>query len=448
MPTPSSPPAGPDPRHSSSPSSSSSSLDAVCDAPLRMAPPGVAQVMQPSTRNPPQLTAGPCSIETLLEWETGILKYQDDRGIAADQLADKVCMYIADKRTSDWVRANRAVIKGLSFPDFYTLLRPRLLGLHWDTNLYTAIASKMQGDLPFEDFSNEVRSANAHLVSSPLHMPDATIIISIQSRLRAELLKKITNNVMLTPLIATPDLWFAAVAELDAAHAALVKSVADANRVARNPYAGSHGGFSGGSGVSNSRSGTPRIPSSLPASRPTSSQSQQNPRPPRTMPPKLTEDECSLLIAHSGCFGCRKFYAGHMAADCPSKNTPLPADTQILNASMAATAKAKYDREQGAKPIPTTNAILIDGSDDYMGSCVLTGFGDDPYVPSPCCDFPICAASTAEPPPPPPRARSLSCAEDVPIVAPLLLWTAYIDVAQLDDILPPVRAEVVSRTTD
>lgn len=33
-------------------------------------------------------------------------------------------------------------------------------------------------------------------------------------------------------------------------------------------------------------------------------------------PPRLTEDECCLLLEHTGCFKCCKFYAGHQAHQC------------------------------------------------------------------------------------------------------------------------------------
>ncbi|KAI0309047.1 hypothetical protein OF83DRAFT_1180075 [Amylostereum chailletii] len=238
-----------------------------------------------------------------------------------------------------------------------------------------------------------------------------------------------TSQGVVQPL--TPDLWFTQVNDLDLARIKLVKSANAAARSARAGTFGSSANISGSHTASSSR------PSSS-QSHPSSSQNQQTTGHPRAMLLKLTEDKCSLLMTHQGCFGCRKFYAGHMASDCPSKSSPPPADTPVITSFMAAAAKAAFDRRQGNPPaIPTTNAILVDGTEDYTYPCVL-----DEYVVPPSPLFPLCTATLstaprppsplpsslcAPEPPSPIRARSPSCMDDSPLVVELLLWHAVVD---------------------
>ncbi|KAJ8457657.1 hypothetical protein ONZ45_g18230 [Pleurotus djamor] len=59
--------------------------------------------------------------------------------------------------------------------------------------------------------------------------------------------------------------------------------------------------------------------------------------------PKITPAERVLLSAHTGCFKCRRFYAGHFKSICPN-DFPDPATYKMLTSAMAETAKNSRSR--------------------------------------------------------------------------------------------------------
>ena len=77
-------------------------------------------------------------------------------------------------------------------------------------------------------------------------------------------------------------------------------------------------------------------------------------------PPKLTKDECQLLMDHAGCYKCPKFYAGHRAHQCLT--TISGKIYKTLNAHDAQCAKALHSSRAATESQPKTVATVSDAN--------------------------------------------------------------------------------------
>jgi hypothetical protein len=163
----------------------------------------------------------------------------------------------------------------------------------------------MSRTMRFWDFAQDVRALNIVLRGTPSHMDDSMLRNQLEAGLEPSLQAECSREGLCA--ITTLKDWIERVKKVDERLASDRKRYRDIFIEESNIRASKRPAL-----------GNSRIPNA-PTSNSTSSAASSSGTKPFVRLPKLTDAEKDLLRAHSGCFKCRRFNAGHgsNSADCP-----------------------------------------------------------------------------------------------------------------------------------
>jgi hypothetical protein len=251
---------------------------------------------------PPQLSNGDISPKAVKDFENHCLNYFINAkglgGIDDNLKVTRILGCFENDLVNDWISVNRERFTTLSFEKFMEEFRARWLPHDWEQSIRSKILSArlFPKKQRFEDWASSLQSLNVSLRGTPSHLDDERIRLQLEAGLDEDLQTAARDAKAHEEKSLHP--WIARIKELDNRRIIQRKRVADAveeaMRANKKPFNPSS-----------------RYANTTDAKNATSSASST-----RDYPPKLTDDERSLLMEHAGCLKCRKFYIGHRAHQC------------------------------------------------------------------------------------------------------------------------------------
>ncbi|TFK79076.1 hypothetical protein K466DRAFT_570455 [Polyporus arcularius HHB13444] len=313
---------------------------------------GKARVLHPILKQPPILTPGEITAESIVDWDNAAQQYF--LHAKTIPVADRISFVAAgfqDRLVQGWWKSNQKSLKSLDWDDFITELRAEFLDDNWDRLIRSELLTmRMQDDDSFLDFVRRFEMKNTLLIGTPLHYDDKGLRNELTARLTDRLqIHAYTDTIL---ILTSYTKWKKRMATEDAVWT--TKRDAEA-RVLASLCAK----------FSKASTSKPAPPSNYP--RPAHSSSSSSTIPPSDKVPTLTEADRLLLKDHRGCFKCRKFYAGHHRVDCPDwPSRPYKPLTQ----ADALAAKKRYDAEKkpGVKVAAVNTPAAPADDDDVDGS--------------------------------------------------------------------------------
>ncbi|TFK79407.1 hypothetical protein K466DRAFT_609598, partial [Polyporus arcularius HHB13444] len=307
-----------------------------------------AAVSHPVLKQPPLLTSGTVTPEAVSEWESACQQYfLHSKGITDANRVSLVAAGFQDRLIQAWWKSNNATLAPLSWDDFVSEFRAQFLDDNWDINLRMSLLRMRQK--PGETFAVFIRRfemQNALLAGTTRHLSDTTLRAEITARLSARL--QLHANSASVTAIPSYNIWKKAMftedkdwSEKRAAEADKLLALHARALKLNNPNS---------SNTNAARAPRPALPP------PASSSSF-----PKI--PTLTEDECTLLRTHRGCYKCRKFYAGHIGTSCtdwPSR----PYQPLTLADALAAQKRFEGSNVKKATKVAALSATVEDVPED------------------------------------------------------------------------------------
>ncbi|RDX49663.1 hypothetical protein OH76DRAFT_1350553, partial [Lentinus brumalis] len=322
-------------------------------------------LITPNSKSAPTFGEGKITPANMNSWEHQCVLFFRERDTAEDKMVQKASFGFANELLQDWYLANQDLIDEMDWKTFVAAMRTRFLPRGWASKIRSdIIAKRMDSSEHFDDFIMHVEKLNARLRNTDARLDDAAFRTIVSANLVEELNHACLDD-DIADIVSFQD-WKAAISNLDAKRHRLLDIVKNSvsARTSGKTSSGSgnvprSSGSGNGSGVSAGSKGSGI--------------------------PKLTDGDRKLLNEHSGCYKCRRFYAGHLANEC--KTWPNPATYQPLSQKLALEAKAAKDNPRTR----ATAAAVTDEVDDNTvaavgltspnarASCIL-GSGSDSEV--------------------------------------------------------------------
>lgn len=322
---------------------------------------------------PPVITAGKLTPDLLFDFENGAYSYFSFKEVKTEKEVSKVAGGLQDGRVQTWYRLNRAAVDAAGFPAFMKSVRENWLDPGWEQEVKLLILSSSQGTKPIADWVMLVESTNALLAGHACALSTNDLRNHIQSHIHADTMTASTTAEL--HLITDYEKYKRALKVVDDARIradellkAAVKQMMT-TAIATNTSLAKR--------ANNARSTA--TTSTVSATSTDNSTSRSSDR-----CPPLSAVERALLAEHSGCFRCRRFYAGHIGPAC-TNGFPDKASYRTLTEADALAAK-KHNAVKKEKTTPT--AALFPAAPAaavavVMSSAVLGNGSDSEYVDTP-----------------------------------------------------------------
>ena len=296
---------------------------------------------------PPQLSNGEISPKAAKDFENHCLNYfvNAKGGIEDNVKVSRILGCFENDLVNDWISVNRERFTTLTFPEFMTEFRARWLPHDWEQSIRSKILSarlypKKQH---FEEWAASIQSMNVSLRGTVSHLDDNRIRLQLEAGLDEDLQTAARDAKAHDELSLYP--WITKIKELDNRRIIQRKRVAEAVEEAmksnKKPF------------TSSSRYANTTASDSTTVTSTGSSLS-------RDYPPKLTDEERHLLMEHSGCLKCRRFFTGHVARQCTI--TISGKGYKTLTAQDALRAKAALRSKSGSSSQSNTIAAITEAS--------------------------------------------------------------------------------------
>ena len=264
--------------------------------------PNAAFVEHPVTKHCPILTTGDVSPKALVDLVDAHNEYFIAKDIDDADKVKKILGGFKDVHIRDWIASDRERLLTLQYSEFMEELRVNYLPADWEDNVRTEILGmKMEKNVKFWDWCQEVRALNIVLRGTESHLNDTALRNQLEAALEPSL-RLYCSHLKLGKVTVLKD-WITAVKEADEKlkddhkrSREIFREEAE-RRAAKRPALSNH-----------SRAGNTEA-------RASSSGNTDSGQVKRC--PKLEPDERRLLIQHNGCFKCRRFDQSHGANNCP-----------------------------------------------------------------------------------------------------------------------------------
>ena len=264
--------------------------------------PNIAFIEHPVTKHCPILTAGDVSPKALVDLVDAHNEYFIAKDIDDDDKVKKILGSFKDVHIWDWISSDHKCLLKLKYSVFMEELRLNYLPADWEDNIHTEILGmKMDKNVKFWDWCQEIRTLNIVLRGTESHLNDATLRNQLEAALEPSL-RLYCSHLKLRKVTVLKD-WITAVKEADEKlnndhkrSREIFKEEAECC-AAKRPALSNH-----------SRAGNTEA-WALSSGNTDSGHTKRC--------PKLEPDEWKLLIQHNGCFKCRCFDQSHGANNCP-----------------------------------------------------------------------------------------------------------------------------------
>jgi hypothetical protein len=312
-------------------------------SPNTVVPTPSAQVVHENPRFPPVLTVGDITPDVMKQWERACRSFFKSKDIEANDQVRRVCYGMKDTRISDWYLVDKERIDALKFDEYMIEMRANWLKMGWEGKVRKKILSSHQGSLSFWDWQVSMQVQNSLLRGTPSHLSETQLRNQLEVNLNDNLAAicddgKVHNE-------ANFRKWLAEVRRFDE------KRQHEKAEWLETIYAS----------LGRDKSGERKpLASSKSYNHPASSASGST----HTSPlPRLTDVERAILIAHKGCFKCRRAYAGHFGNDCPN-GAPNAEDYKPVTEATAAAMRPASKKTTVAAVMPAApSSVLGDGTD-------------------------------------------------------------------------------------
>lgn len=303
---------------------SSSTYD---DCPLvpatKMSPMGAAKCLHAEPKCIPLLTPGVMSPMVMHQWEMACTDFfRANKKILEHEQVAAILPGLKDMRARDWVATHGDHLADLDFPEFIKELQREFLPDGWDDELHAKIRnSRLKSSDSFPTWVNDICHLNIVLRNTEYYFLDIALRLQLDSLLDADLwnrcknrnMKEVVDKVTRDTAGKTDEArlscWIAEVRKLAEEHTndtkQYLEAVEDLQRLPKRQALANPSRNANAVGGYKARGATT---SSTQAASSSSSRK----------PPRLTDNERSLLFKHQGCLKCRRGYQNHRATDCPN----------------------------------------------------------------------------------------------------------------------------------
>ena len=345
----------------------------------------IAYVDHPVTKHCPILTTGDVSPKALVDLVDAHKEYFIAKDIADTDKVKKILGGFKDIHIRDWISSDCDRLLLLSYKDFMDELRSNYLPADWEDNVHTQILTiKMDKNVKFWDWCQEIRALNIILHGMDSHFLEATLHNQLEAALKPSLRLYCVHE-KLGKITVLKD-WVTAVKEADEKLKDDRKCSREIFReesalhAAKCPTLANHSHF-GNSESKSSSSSSPTTSSNIKCC------------------PKLDDLERKLLVLFNGCFKCHRFNQSHGTLDCPNDFPDGKTYKKITVTCDAAGNAPKKDRKshpstKGKAVAAVTNdemSTLSEDDDDFistiMPSAILRNgsFSEGDVSPPLCC---------------------------------------------------------------
>ncbi|KAJ7055504.1 hypothetical protein C8F01DRAFT_1319270 [Mycena amicta] len=299
-------------------------------------------------KEPPILTQGHPSLETLRDYHDAILEFKESNGIADNKVVGKCLPYLRDPTAKEHVAANKDDVKLLKLSDFIELLRKIYHTSAWEVKFTRQLHSMSQSsNETFHRYSNRVRNANAILLERDTHMSDTDLRTHLQSHCIRPLQDLYDENATRLNDIESFNDWINALVELDEKrvkdeerdHKRMMELITKHNVEKRS--SSSTFGDRADNAKRARRNDENRAPSS-------SSSNSTFPYAGRKRVGTLEEDEKALLLDNAGCTKCRRPFVFHTQGDCDN-GWPDPEKYKKITSALIADAASRLSTADRSK---------------------------------------------------------------------------------------------------
>ena len=308
----------------------------------------VAIVEQESNSKPPYMRPGDPTAQTCVDWERACRKYANNKDIPANKVVKRTLDGIEDVRFIDWIELDRPYFEAMTLDEFMTVFRKTHLPAHWQDDTRIALSRMQQDSISFWDFQVAVQTTNALLKGTPYHLDEAKLRERIQSGMDQVLYSQATNAKCNE--IADLREWLAKVKDLDdekrferQQNIKAFEACAAATRAASRAVNTSQNVTSSSVLNGPSRKVNTPVPVSTTFSK-------------ADYPPKLSEEEKTLLLKYDGCLKCRKPFVYHKGSDkVPGCNFPVGTNYKpVTFATITSTMPVNYKVAKVAAIVPVS----------------------------------------------------------------------------------------------
>ncbi|KII87828.1 hypothetical protein PLICRDRAFT_73864, partial [Plicaturopsis crispa FD-325 SS-3] len=322
-----------------------------------------ARVEQSAITKPPVLTAGKVSPRVLREWAQGAGGYFFHGGIIPSRQVEAVASGIRDDRLQDWYMGDKERIIALTFEQFLAEVRVKCLPEDWEYDVRSAILSSRQGASTFEDWYIKMSSENALLVGTECHIDDGILRHHLEACCHEDTAHECKE--VKAYKILDFSKWINEVVRCDKKR---MRVAEQHQKVVDTAVKSKTTSFIKAKPTTASITTTS-------FTRTNSSSAQAN------RVPALTSEERSLLYEFEGCLKCRRFFAGHMRAECPN-DFPVASTYKTLTRADALLAKQNGSGSKQKKTVAAITVAAVGMSTGVAGNGSDSTEGDDSaYVP-------------------------------------------------------------------
>ena len=284
----------------------------------------------------------------------------------------KVAGGLQDGHVQTWYRLNRATIDAAGFTAFMKSVHTNWLDPGWEQEVKLLILGSSQGTKPIADWIMLVESTNALLLGHTCALSQNDLCNHIQSHIPPDTMTASTTAEL--HLITDYEKYKRALKVIDDA---CIRADELLKAAVKQMMATTLSTNTTLSKRSHSRSTA--TSSTAASAAPDSSSSRSSDR-----CPPLSALEHALLSEHSGCFRCRRFYAGHIGSAC-TNGFPDKLNYRPLTEADALTAKKRNSikKERSAPAAALLPADPVVPVAVVMPSAVLGNGTDSEYADAP-----------------------------------------------------------------
>jgi hypothetical protein len=253
------------------------------------------------------MRVGDPTAQTCVDWEHACKKYANNKDIPVNKIVKRMLDGIEDVRFIDWIELDRQHFEDMTLEEFMAVFRKTHLPPHWQDDTRICLSRMHQDSMTFWEFQVAVQTTNTLLKGMPHHLDESKLREHIQSGMDQVLYAQATN----AKCNEIPDLrkWLAEVKQLDdekcferQQHIKAFEVSAAATRAASCMNTTSQNAVPNVTLTGLSRKVNIPLTAAVISSK-------------ADYPPKLTDEEKTLLLKYNGCLKCRKPFVYHKGSD-------------------------------------------------------------------------------------------------------------------------------------
>lgn len=295
----------------------------------------------------PIITAGEITPEVMKQYEHGCLDYFDAKDVPVEKQVSKVTGSFKDSVIRNWMSTNKAEFHKKTFNDYMAALREFLLPPNWDKAVAREVERMSQGNMRFCDFAAMVEYKNSLLINSTLYKKDKELRVRLQGGMSDRLALQCECD----PRVCKETDYRIWKAEVSLVDNGIRKTLQEFERIVMQLEDESRGQALD---KPSRRANTQRRGGG------TSNRTQSA----RNRPPKMGDEERSVLIDHTGCLKCRRVYQDHIARGCP--NGFPPTDHKPITRAEAEAIGRSLNRGKNAIIATVVPVSVLDSDEDEM----------------------------------------------------------------------------------